>query len=227
MEGRNAETISASIGTARVHADPQPPRHIGQLWIGFFGGHLTRFERHAADWARAWSITHNLRMHRAGVFSPLGRCSHGRRFKRHAALRAAARPRLLDLWMHGAGVFPLRLGLGWRVRGSCVRLSLQVFLWRGAKLCGAALATEVESGALMFNGLPALLRDRPSSRIRDRALQLAAWCDCGLVRAIRSAPFCSISSHDKWMPAPKRKSLRVRQVIVGVASLGGRSTWRS
>ena len=132
-------------------ADPQPPRHIGQLRIGFFGGHLPRLKRHAADWARTWSIAHDLRMHRTGIFRALGWRGIGCRFECHAALGAATRTRLLDLWMHGAGVFPLRLGLGRRVRGSCVRLGLRVLLRRGAELGGAALAAEEDGGPLMIN----------------------------------------------------------------------------
>jgi hypothetical protein len=85
-------------------ADPQPPCHIGQLWVGVFGGYLPRFECHAADGTRAWCISHDLRVHRAGVFGTFCEWVHGGRFERHAALWTATRTRLLNLWMHGAGI---------------------------------------------------------------------------------------------------------------------------
>ena len=50
-----------------------------------------------------------------------------------------------------AGVCRVWFGLRWRVRRICVRLGLRVLFRSDAKLCGTALATEVDSGTLMFN----------------------------------------------------------------------------
>jgi len=77
-------------GRGECDADPEPPRHIAQLWVGAFGGDFAGFERHSADWAGAWSITHDLRVHRAGIFGALGWCGNGHGFERHAALRTAS-----------------------------------------------------------------------------------------------------------------------------------------
>jgi len=139
-------------------ADPESPRHIGQFWIGSFGCDFARLKRHAADGASAWSIPHNLRVHRACVFRAPCRRGDGGGFERHPALGAETGSRLLVLWMHGAGVFPLSRGLCWRLRMDCIRPRLRVLLRRVAKLGGAALATEVDHGAMMFNACRCLRR---------------------------------------------------------------------
>ena len=51
-------------------ADPESPRHVAQFWIVFLRrGYSARLERHAADRARSGLGAHDLRMHRAGIFS--------------------------------------------------------------------------------------------------------------------------------------------------------------
>src|SRR5262249_20497411 len=48
--------------------DPEPPSHVGELWIGSaLRAHQLGLERHAADRAGARSHLADLRMHRAGV----------------------------------------------------------------------------------------------------------------------------------------------------------------
>ena len=48
-------------------ADPEQPRHIGQLWVGVFRSYLPRFERHAAPGAATRPQLLNLWMHGAGI----------------------------------------------------------------------------------------------------------------------------------------------------------------
>src|ERR1700674_3784478 len=91
-------------------ADPETPRHVAQLGIIFFERHRPRLKRHAANWTIPRLRSHDLRVHRAGIFAP------GRRERRrlgvesHATLRTRARADLPHLGAHWANV-------GWRNRG--------------------------------------------------------------------------------------------------------------
>src|SRR5439155_11173604 len=89
---------------AQRRADPEPPGHVFQLGVLFVAGHRSWLQGHAANRARARSVAHDLRMHRADVL----RARRGRfgadGLERHAALRTGARPRLPHLRVHGTGV---------------------------------------------------------------------------------------------------------------------------
>ncbi len=72
---------------AQENRDPEPAGHVGQLRVGSVGQRQgTRFQRHAADRARAWTISDDLRVHRTregGSWWRLGGAAGGVRGQEH------------------------------------------------------------------------------------------------------------------------------------------------
>ena len=150
---------------AQRHAPPKATRHVAQLGILLLrcgDGH--RLERHAADWAEARPVAHDLRMHGAG---PLGA---GRRHRhlglqRHPALRTCTWLRRAHLGIHGAHIHRRRRSCRRCSFGSCNRGELrgssslhQILLRIGLKFLAATLAAEVIRRALMGEGCGSLGR---------------------------------------------------------------------
>lgn len=92
------------------NAEPEAPRHVAQFGIVFNGSrHRARFERHAANGARAGARANDLRVHRACVLGARGG-DRNRRLKRHAAGGAGSGFGLAHFGTHWADIGNLASG---------------------------------------------------------------------------------------------------------------------
>ena len=86
-------------------ADPEPPRHVDQLRVGFFlQAHGPGFEGHAAYGTETRLRANDLRMHGTNVLCLYGWSGRSRGFQSHTALGASAWLGLADLGIHRTDV---------------------------------------------------------------------------------------------------------------------------